>query len=314
MTNRSINISSYLFLLVTITTTTIYFLLLHTTNATCPNSCTGHGNCGYSDICHCYRGWQAGDCSQRTCAYGYAFTTTPQGDLNMDGDREDNSFKQLSEPGVIYINTNTITFARSGLQINELQIGDGIRICNENFIVTQLRGRTITGNDDYLDKDEYDDTTHVINSNTEYNYKRRIKEIVVDSRHTQQCGRKHYDNYNEEWTGGISNVTNDFTFTKISGIDFNSFSNVQIGSRMYIFCNAISKMFKAEEKHVDSLNRYGYLKDDVYMDGGQFLTIKQVINETTMVFEEKIDDLVDGNVSIYIYIYPTTATTKFSSF
>ena len=62
---------------------------------------------------------------------GYAFTTTPQGDLNMDGDREDNSYKQLSEPGVIAINTNTITFARSGLQKNELKVGDGVRLCNE---------------------------------------------------------------------------------------------------------------------------------------------------------------------------------------
>ena len=92
--------------------------------AECPNACNGHGNCGYFDICHCYRGWQSADCSQRTCAYGYAFTTTPQGDLNMDGDREDNSFKQLSEPGLIHINTNTLTFARSGLQLGEIKVGD----------------------------------------------------------------------------------------------------------------------------------------------------------------------------------------------
>ena len=158
------------------------------TVAECPNACNGHGNCGYFDICHCYRGWQAADCSQRTCAYGYAFTTTPQGDLNMDGDREDNSFKQLSEPGLIHINTNTLTFARSGLQLGEIKVGDGVRICNENFIVNEIRGRTIVGNDDFLDPTEHDDVTHVIDQETEQNHKRRIKELVLNGRHTQNCG------------------------------------------------------------------------------------------------------------------------------
>ena len=151
--------------------------------AECPNACSGHGNCEAFDQCNCQRGWQAADCSERQCPMGYAFTTTPQGDLNMDGDREDNSYKQLSEPGVIAINTNTITFARSGLQKNELKVGDGVRLCNENFIVTQIRGRTIDGTDDYKHSTEKNDVTHEITSATADTYKRRIKEAVLNTRH-----------------------------------------------------------------------------------------------------------------------------------
>jgi hypothetical protein len=59
--------------------------------AECPNSCSGHGTCGANDMCTCYRNWQSSDCSERTCPYGWSFTTTPQGDINMDGDRLDSS-------------------------------------------------------------------------------------------------------------------------------------------------------------------------------------------------------------------------------
>jgi hypothetical protein len=57
--------------------------------ASCPNACSGHGTCGEHDMCTCFRNWMANDCSQRVCPYDYAFVTTPQGDLNMDGDQYD---------------------------------------------------------------------------------------------------------------------------------------------------------------------------------------------------------------------------------
>jgi hypothetical protein len=37
----------------------------------------------------------ANDCSERVCPYGISHTTTPQGDLNMDGDRYDNTGKAI---------------------------------------------------------------------------------------------------------------------------------------------------------------------------------------------------------------------------
>merc|ERR1719421_1632973 len=208
---------------------------------------------------------------------GYAFTTTPQGDLNMDGDREDNSYKQLSEPGVIAINTNTITFARSGLQKGELKVGDGVRLCNENFIVTQLRGREIVGTDDYKHGTQTNDVTHEITSATADTYKRRIKEAVLNTRHTQNCGTPH----------GVSDVNVVYTNQKVKGeegayfkLASGDFDNAGIreGARMYIWCTGSgSELFEATDGvSTTGVNNYGYFEDGVFRDGGRFLTIKSV--------------------------------------
>lgn len=42
--------------------------------AMCPNSCSGHGDCGAYDKCICYRNWQGNDCADRTCAFGVSWT------------------------------------------------------------------------------------------------------------------------------------------------------------------------------------------------------------------------------------------------
>ena len=64
-------------------------------SAECPNACSGQGTCGANDMCTCYRNWQGSDCSERTCPYGWSFTTTPQGDINMDGDRFDSTMMPI---------------------------------------------------------------------------------------------------------------------------------------------------------------------------------------------------------------------------
>jgi len=46
------------------------------TNASCANSCSGHGQCGANDRCTCYAAWQGSDCSQRSCPYGNAWVDT----------------------------------------------------------------------------------------------------------------------------------------------------------------------------------------------------------------------------------------------
>lgn len=58
-------------------------------NAECPNACSGRGTCGLNDQCTCYQGHRGNACEQRVCPYGKAWTTTPNGDLNFDGDLHD---------------------------------------------------------------------------------------------------------------------------------------------------------------------------------------------------------------------------------
>jgi len=60
-------------------------LLLRNAVAECPNACSGNGECGRHDVCSCYNGYQANDCSERTCYFGIAHVDTPKGDLNGDG-------------------------------------------------------------------------------------------------------------------------------------------------------------------------------------------------------------------------------------
>ena len=85
-------------------------LVAVTTEAYCPNGCSGHGSCSASpkDTCVCYKrresrallstiserstdmvdAWTGADCSLRTCPKGYAWAAAPIAD---------NSHKQLVE-------------------------------------------------------------------------------------------------------------------------------------------------------------------------------------------------------------------------
>ena len=119
--------------------------------ADCPNACSGHGSCGKWDMCSCYRGFQGSDCSLKTCQFGFAFITTPQGDLNSDGDRADNTWKKLSQSIATFkINSDTITLSGPLTQPTqemgatndhrgELSQGDFIRVGNQIMEVTECK-------------------------------------------------------------------------------------------------------------------------------------------------------------------------------
>ena len=117
----------------------------------CPNACSGHGFCGNYDTCLCYTEWQGSDCSERVCPSGVAWTTTPKGDLNMDGDRYDNMNKLVVKEnggdanlGSILENDNVITFYGDS-PAGEFKAGDGIRIGDEIFYVTGVpSARTVS--------------------------------------------------------------------------------------------------------------------------------------------------------------------------
>jgi hypothetical protein len=70
--------------------------------------------------------------------------TSHQGDLNMDGDRYDNSQKLLvkldsglSNQGTIKENDNVLTLNKA-INTNEIITGDAIRISDETFVVTAV--------------------------------------------------------------------------------------------------------------------------------------------------------------------------------
>ena len=111
----------------------------------CPNACSGHGTCGSNDECNCFRNWMANDCSERVCPFGISHTTTPQGDLNMDGDRYDNTHKAIvyktgpdaGQTIQAYIShlDNKLVFSKADLSAGEIIVGDEVRISGYDFVI-----------------------------------------------------------------------------------------------------------------------------------------------------------------------------------
>jgi len=123
-----------------------FLALLNGAFGSCPNACSGHGTCGSNDECNCFRNWMANDCSERVCPFGISHTTTPQGDLNMDGDRYDNTHKAIvyktgtsAGQGIqAYVShlDNKLVFSYDDVAANEVIVGDEIRISGYDFVVT----------------------------------------------------------------------------------------------------------------------------------------------------------------------------------
>ena len=95
-------------------------------------------------MCHCHRNFQCADCSCQTCPVGPAYVTSPQGDLNNDGDRDDNSYKRLSMYcKTMDINSNTLTLSgelmvSQGYLSAEINAGDLVRVGEQIFEVESI--------------------------------------------------------------------------------------------------------------------------------------------------------------------------------
>merc|ERR1719161_537201 len=55
--------------------------LMGSASAFCPNSCSGHGECGESDKCNCYPKFTGSDCSLRQCTYGLSWVAGTESEL-----------------------------------------------------------------------------------------------------------------------------------------------------------------------------------------------------------------------------------------
>jgi len=51
-------------------------VFVSTVSASCPNKCSGHGNCGANSKCTCFSNWQGNDCADRMCPYSTAWVDT----------------------------------------------------------------------------------------------------------------------------------------------------------------------------------------------------------------------------------------------
>jgi hypothetical protein len=135
--------------------------------ASCPNACSGNGLCGENDMCECYRNWAGADCSQRVCPFAFSHVTTPQGDLNMDGDTNDNSFRRIpSVSGFVKVTHESVVVTMTnaagadakldvtdpgGIDLVEpaeghttLQPGDAVSINGEMFLIATHTANTAT--------------------------------------------------------------------------------------------------------------------------------------------------------------------------
>merc|ERR1712054_424355 len=109
-------------------------------------------------------------------------------------------------------------------------------------------------------------------------YKRRIKEAVLNTRHTQNCGTPHgVTNVNTVYSGLTVTKGEEGAYIGDGSTSWVS-ANIRAGARMYIWCTGTTPGFFEATDGVSTtgVNNYGYFEDGVFRDGGRFVTIKGI--------------------------------------
>jgi hypothetical protein len=122
-------------------------------------------------MCNCFRGFTGGDCSERICPYDYSFVTSPQGDLNMDGDRDDNSWRRLSKHVKQFSVGGSVITLTGAFDRFEVDFGDLIKIHDYVYEVQWTCTYTVTNGTDCISDTMATNTT---NSSDDSNGRRRL--------------------------------------------------------------------------------------------------------------------------------------------
>jgi hypothetical protein len=87
------------------------------------------------------------DCSEHICPSDYAHITTTQGDLNMDGDFDDNSMKRIPSvsgtAAAVYLSDTITLSAAISASYSSLIVGDGIIINGRSYIIKSVTSSTV---------------------------------------------------------------------------------------------------------------------------------------------------------------------------
>ena len=205
-------------------------VLLSPTVSECPNACSEHGLCDFYDMCNCFRGFTGGDCSERTCPIDYAFVTSPQGDLNMDGDRDDNSWRRLPRNiDSFKVGGDTITMAGAFDRL-EVNYGDLVKAVDQVYEVQWSCTYTVTNGSDCLQSLQSTSTAN--NTATQWTYTINAQNIIESANVVvAQTSQSANGILTTELTG--TGMTTVGVISQI-GVIFDTSSNLNVGASTII--------------------------------------------------------------------------------
>ena len=125
--------------------------------ATCPNLCSGHGECNIYSRCDCWDGYQGGDCSEYICPYGVAWSDIARADdLAHEGFHNGETGPECSNRGSCDRETGTCV-CMEGWSGNACQRLSCTGDCNDHGACLSMRKLADRYTDEDSEQYEYDD-------------------------------------------------------------------------------------------------------------------------------------------------------------